>query len=719
MTCSPATSHPSSNLTQRITRPAIIPEASKGSSEANISSLNGEFEQDEYELIDCHRQYLDVQSYNFYDLVDLDQSLYEYEQGAPSVIVKGRLKTHVQFWEDIGSPDFIIDTIKNGYTIPFLSTPTSVYLRNNKSALKYGDFVSEALSELLQSRCILEVPFIPKVTNPLSVSIGKSGKKRLILDLRHVNFHVLKQKVKFEDWKVALDYMKKGNFMYNFDLKSGYHHVDIAPVCQTFLGFSWVYQGKLRHFVFTVLPFGLSSAPYIFTKLLRPLVGHWRGKGIPILVYLDDGLGSNSELSDCSNQALTVKQDLKCSGLVINLTKSQFDPVQIIEWLGIIWNMVAGEILIPERRILDLEVTLSQTFGQLPFTTARKLARLTGKIISMSPVIGNISRLMTRNLYAIIISRKNWDFNINIKDAVETIAEMFFWKNNIRMLNRRRLVEQDLPQKLVYSDASNVALGAYVVHTDNAVAHKMWSGSEATKSSTWREIKAVSVGLSAFGEILKNKVVKWHSDSQAAIKIISVGSQVQVLQEIAMDIFSTCLKYSIKLIPEWVPRSDNQTADELSRIIDYDDWGTTSEFFIFMNQLWGPYTVDRFANYENTKLPRFYSRFWSPGCENVDGLSQNWEMENNWLVPPVYLCPKVIVHAIKCKAVATLIVPKWKSAAFWPCIFDGCNWKWFVQDVIEFDSRGVYQLGSNPNGLFGSDRFHSKVLAVRINASYE
>ena len=74
--------------------------------------------------------------------------------------------------------------MKNGYTIPFLSTPTSVYLRNNKSALKYGDFVSEALSGLLQSRCILEVPFIPKVTNPLSVSIGKSGKKRLILDLR-------------------------------------------------------------------------------------------------------------------------------------------------------------------------------------------------------------------------------------------------------------------------------------------------------------------------------------------------------------------------------------------------------------------------------------------------------------------------------------------------------------------------------------------------------
>ena len=59
--------------------------------------------------------------------------------------------------------------------------------------------------------------------------------------------------------------------MSNFNLKSEYHQVDIAPVCQTFPGFSWVYQGKLRHLFFTVFPFDLSSAPCIFTKLFEPL----------------------------------------------------------------------------------------------------------------------------------------------------------------------------------------------------------------------------------------------------------------------------------------------------------------------------------------------------------------------------------------------------------------------------------------------------------------
>ena len=41
---------------------------------------------------------------------------------------------------------------------------------------------------------------------------------------------------------------------------------------------------------FVVLPFGLSSAPYVFTKMMRPLVRLWRSKGLKAVVYLDDGI---------------------------------------------------------------------------------------------------------------------------------------------------------------------------------------------------------------------------------------------------------------------------------------------------------------------------------------------------------------------------------------------------------------------------------------------
>ena len=50
--------------------------------------------------------------------------------------------------------------------------------------------------------------------------------------------------------------------LFKFDLKKGYHHIDINEIFQTYLGFSWKIDGKVRHFVLTVLPFGLNSAPF-------------------------------------------------------------------------------------------------------------------------------------------------------------------------------------------------------------------------------------------------------------------------------------------------------------------------------------------------------------------------------------------------------------------------------------------------------------------------
>ena len=64
--------------------------------------------------------------------------------------------------------------------------------------------------------------------------------------------------------KTALALFEKGDYISTFDLKSGYHHVDIHKQSQKVLGFAW---GQ-KYYVFTVLPFGLASACYIFTKLL-------------------------------------------------------------------------------------------------------------------------------------------------------------------------------------------------------------------------------------------------------------------------------------------------------------------------------------------------------------------------------------------------------------------------------------------------------------------
>ena len=121
--------------------------------------------------------------------------------------------------------------------------------------------------------CVSEVFETPAIINPLSVSIQKSSKKRLILDLRHVNQFLYETKFRCEDVSVAKEILNPGDFMFTFDLKSGYHHVEIFPEHRKYLSFAWTFSsGCTRYFEFSVLPFALSSAPYLFTKLLRPLV---------------------------------------------------------------------------------------------------------------------------------------------------------------------------------------------------------------------------------------------------------------------------------------------------------------------------------------------------------------------------------------------------------------------------------------------------------------
>ena len=131
-----------------------------------------------------------------------------------------------------------------------------------------------------------------------------------------MNSSLSKQRVKYEDWKIAMAYFAKDSYMFSFDLKSGYHHIEILPEHQTFLGFSRRAPDSNSEifYVFTVLPFGLSTAPYIFTKLSKPLEKHWRIQGNCIAIFLDDGWATVQDKDRCRATAQAVRRDLYAAG---------------------------------------------------------------------------------------------------------------------------------------------------------------------------------------------------------------------------------------------------------------------------------------------------------------------------------------------------------------------------------------------------------------------
>ena len=97
-----------------------------------------------------------------------------------------------------------------------------------------------------------------------------------------------------------------------------------------YLGFKW----RSKYYVFKVLPFGLSTAGYIFSKVMREVLKFWRAKGYKIVIYLDDGMGGAATLHAAKYMSSEVKKDLENLGFLIAADKSHWEPVQELVWLA-------------------------------------------------------------------------------------------------------------------------------------------------------------------------------------------------------------------------------------------------------------------------------------------------------------------------------------------------------------------------------------------------
>lgn len=124
------------------------------------------------------------------------------------------------------------------------------------------------------------------------------------------------------------------------------------------------------------------------------------------------------------------------------------------------------------------------------------------------------------------------------------------------------------------------------------IAHGNWSKGEAVLRLTSRELKAVCRVLCSLTSKLKGHTVKSYSDNQNVACIVLAGSRKQHLSGRSMAIFEVCFQNDIKLEMEWIPRVQNQLADYISRIQDFDDRKVDPTLFVTTALSWGPHTAD-------------------------------------------------------------------------------------------------------------------------------
>ncbi|VDI74251.1 Hypothetical predicted protein [Mytilus galloprovincialis] len=358
-------------------------------------------------------------------------------------------------------------------------------------------------------------------------------------------------------------------------------------------------------------------------------------------MYLDDGLGGADNYDECTKVSHRIRADLIDFGFIIAEEKCNWNPVQVIIFLGMVWDTSEGRIRITDERINRILKCISCICNRLPdkrVISVKLLASVVGQLISTQGVLGTTVRLRTRYAYDCVQDRTSWEAPVWVTPEAE--VELEFWLSNIVVrLNADGALFSQLTNEAcdvnMFSDASGEGYGGYIAEAGNSKMVEMfgaWDAHETNMSSTWRELEAVHRVLKTNLPTLNGQSVKIHTDNKNVETILKVGSKKTHLQDINMEIQNACEQSNVSFFAQWIPRENNTHADTLSRLNDCDDWGVQTWLFRMLDREWGSHTVDRFAASYNKKCDKFNSKFWCQGTSGVDAFKQHWGKENNWLV---------------------------------------------------------------------------------------
>ena len=164
----------------------------------------------------------------------------------------------------------------------------------------------------------------------------KSGGVRIILNLKPLNIDIEYQHFKMENFKTVVNLIEENCYMASIDLQDAYYSVNICESDKKFLRFLW--NGQL--YQFSCLPNGLTSAPRWFTKLMKPIFSELRRQGFVSVYYLDDTWLMGRTESECLNNVRATADILQKAGFIINIVKSNFQPLQKVSFLGFILDSV-------------------------------------------------------------------------------------------------------------------------------------------------------------------------------------------------------------------------------------------------------------------------------------------------------------------------------------------------------------------------------------------
>jgi hypothetical protein len=349
--------------------------------------------------------------------------------------VAARLKLFAARWPAVTSDQWVLEAVREGITIDFVSEPIQKFLPPQITMSVEMSAVCDAeVRELLSKRAISEVTDGSPgfVCSFFCIKKKQPGQFRPIVNLKPLNKFIRYQHFKMENLESVRFLVRKGDWLAKVDLKDAYFTVAVKKSHHKFLRFRW----KDRVFEFSCMAFGLAPAPRIFTKILKTVMAFLRRQGIRLVIYLDDILILNESKSGLEADINTVIDLLQSLGFLINWEKSIVVPTQTIEYLGLIVDSTDPSFSLPSSKA---EAVKRMCEGALSEgrVSLRTLASIQGNFSWAIPAIP-FAQAHYRSLQRFyILNAQRVDFNLEAEVCLSPGArlDLNWWVANIEKAN--------------------------------------------------------------------------------------------------------------------------------------------------------------------------------------------------------------------------------------------------------------------------------------------
>ena len=544
---------------------------------------------------------------------------------------------------------------------------------------------------------------------------------------------------RYETLKVLGRLARKGDWMFSWDLKDGYHAVGIHRDSRRYMTFAVPPPPGSppgtppRYIRSAALPFGWNASPYIFTKVMRVMVQQLRSpmapslrvarlrtrggrafalrldaagrrfeaqdrqrlRGMRCLPYVDDFLGLCSSREEALAARRRAAEVMERLGILRHPEKGFWEPTQRLEHLGLEVDTESGLFRVPPEKLHRL-MDQAKAIGALARREARLVpARLLAGFIGYAQSVHlacPAARFYLRSLHDALATRAHWDARVRLSQ--QALRDLRWWQQ-IGTADVSRAIWRPPTDRTLHCDASRLAWGGVLDGT--VPASGMWTGRTRSRHINYLELLAVYHTLQAFAPQLEGQsVLLWEDNTTVMHVLTNRTTRSPELMHLLRRVHYLIDSLGVSLTVKYIASEENSQADALSRGSPFDELILRPAAFADLEARFGPHTIDRYASRLNAQLPRYNTLLPALGSAGAAALTQDWGGENNYVFPPATELPRIAQLLWERPSVkATIVAPYWPAQA------------WFQQLTelsVVVETRALATVATPPAWLPGSAR---------------